>query len=196
MVCTDDEAFYQTVRMLRSHGMVREATDEGVRHGYAERHPDLNPDFIFAYPAYNMRSTELNAVLGRSQLKRLDANNALRRRNLAQFLTGLDPQKYFTDFDQEGSCNYAFTLVLRRPDDELMARVTSLLRACRVEFRRGTSGGGNHLRQPYLRNRVGPVDLENFPHVEHVHFYGMYLGNFPELEPEKIGKLCELLNQL
>ena len=32
-------------------------------------YPDLNPDFIFACPAYNVRSTEINAVIGRSQLK-------------------------------------------------------------------------------------------------------------------------------
>src|SRR4029077_17164484 len=63
MVCTNDEEVYQTVRMLRSHGMVREATSSGVKDKFQQKHPDLNPDFIFAYPAYNMRSTELNAVL-------------------------------------------------------------------------------------------------------------------------------------
>src|SRR5439155_23537108 len=75
MVCTNDGPLYEAVRMLRSHGMVRESQSPEVRRGYEERHPDLNPDFIFAFPAYNVRSTEINALLGRTQLKRLDANN-------------------------------------------------------------------------------------------------------------------------
>ena len=68
MICTNDSALYETVRMLRSHGMVRECTSQELKESYASQHTDLNPDFIFAYPAYNVRSTELNAVIGRSQL--------------------------------------------------------------------------------------------------------------------------------
>jgi CDP-6-deoxy-D-xylo-4-hexulose-3-dehydrase len=59
MVCTNDPEVYETVRMFRSHGMVRELTDESMRKDYAARHPDLNPDFIFAFPSYNVRSTEV-----------------------------------------------------------------------------------------------------------------------------------------
>ena len=34
--------------------------------------PDLNKDFIFLRPSHNFRSTEINAVLGLSQIKKLD----------------------------------------------------------------------------------------------------------------------------
>src|ERR1043166_1219126 len=192
----NDANLYETLRMLRSHGMVREATSEAVKQGYRERHPDLNPDFIFAFPAYNVRSTEINAVLGRSQLKRLDANNVRRRENLRLFLDNLDPKKYRTDFAVEGSCNYAFTLVLQRPDPAFSAKVEQLLRQAKVEFRRGTSDGGNQLRQPYARKLIGDREFEKYPQVNHVHFFGYYLGNFPELEHEKIFALCRLLNEL
>ena len=196
MISTDDSDLFQTVRMLRSHGMVREATSDAVKRDYAERHPDLNPDFIFAYPAYNVRSTEINAVLGRSQLRRLDANNAKRRANLQVFLDGLDPQKYRTDFHTEGNCNYAFTLILRQPDEALRGRLESALRAGGIEFRRGTAGGGNQLRQPYLRQRFPDIDPAAFPRVDHVHFFGYYIGNYPDLEPARIQELCGLLNGL
>ena len=87
MVCTNDADLYETVRMLRSHGMVRELrSDEPASATTADDHPDLNPDFIFAFPAYNVRSTEINAVIGRSQLKRLDDNNRRRTENLQLFL--------------------------------------------------------------------------------------------------------------
>jgi CDP-6-deoxy-D-xylo-4-hexulose-3-dehydrase len=196
MISTNDDDCYQRLRMLRSHGMVREAADPGLRESFAELCPDLHPDFIFAWPAYNCRSTEINAVIGRSQLKRLDANNSVRRRNLELFLGLLDPAKYVTDFDSEGSCNYAFTLLLREPDDRLRDNVMRTLREHGVEFRRGMSGGGNQLRQPYLKPYTTKLKLADFSHVEHVHFYGFYIGNYPSLEESDIHRLCELLNDL
>lgn len=196
MISTNSSDLYYLLRMYRSHGMVRESKSEDVRQAYENNYPDLNPAFIFAFPAYNMRSTEINAVIGRSQLKRLDANNRIRTENLQLFLRNLDPDKYQTDFETEGSCNYAFTLVLRRPDPALCQNVMSTLREHGVEFRRGSSGGGNQLRQPYLRKLFGDTEFAKYPVVDHVHFYGFYIGNYPELEKEKISALCSILNQL
>lgn len=194
MICTDDEMIYQIARMCRSHGMVREASSDELKNKYNQSYTDLNPDFIFAYPAYNVRSTELNAIIGRMELKRLDENNARRKENLKYFLDHLDPDKFFTGFKTEGSCNYAFTLVLKHSDNRMRDRIESVLREHNVEFRRGTSGGGNQLRQPYLRKRFGEELFRRFPNTEHVHFYGYYIGNYPGLEKEKILSLCNLLN--
>ncbi len=196
MISTNDADLYEALRMLRSHGMVRESGSETLKNSYTQKYPDLNPDFIFAFPAYNVRSTEINAVLGRAQLKRLDQNNERRRANLRLFLDHLDPRKYRTDFELKGSCNYAFTLILCRPDPALSAKVEQRLREARVEFRRGTSGGGNQLRQPYARKLLGDREFERYPKVDHVHFFGYYIGNYPELEQSKILALCALLNQI
>jgi CDP-6-deoxy-D-xylo-4-hexulose-3-dehydrase len=196
MVSTTSEAWFQRLRMLRSHGMVRESTSPELKRSYAALYPDLNPDFIFAQPAYNFRSTEINAVIGRSQLPHLDANNVRRRANLDLFLRSLDPSRYRTDFAVEGSSNYALNLVLAEADLCLRDNVVDLLRAAGVEFRRGLSGGGNQLRQPYLRERFPSFRPEDFPEVDHVHFFGFYLGNYPGLQPRKIETLCEWLNRL
>jgi len=195
MVCTDDSDFYELLRMFRSHGMVRESKSEALKNKYKSDWPDLNPDFIFAFPAYNVRSTEINAVMGRSQLKRLDANNEKRTRNLNCFLDNLDPKKFFTDFEREGSCNYAFTLILQKPDQELWNRIEKTLRERKIEFRRGTAGGGNQLRQPFMR-KLMPDEFKKYPKVNHVHFFGAYIGNYPELETNCIKALCELLNSI
>jgi CDP-4-dehydro-6-deoxyglucose reductase, E1 len=195
MVCTNDPEFYEFCRIARSHGMVRESRDQALRDTFTRDCPDLNPSFIFAFASHNMRSTEINAVMGRSQLPRLDANNEIRTRNLHRFLSQLDSKKFRTDFATEGSSNYAFTLILRDADDALRDRCMDAMAKCGVEFRRGTSGGGNQLRQPYLRRLLGE-EYKNHPQVEHVHFYGFYIGNYPSLEPEKIDALCEVLNAL
>lgn len=195
MVSTDDPHLYQTLRMIRSHGMVREADDAKVKAEWVDRHSDLNPDFIFAYPSYNVRSTEINAVLGRSQLPRLDANNRLRTSNLEAFLGGLDSKKFQTDFAVEGSSNYAFTLIIREPDPVYRDRLQSAMRDAKVEHRRGSSGGGNQLRQPYLR-RLFPDEFKKYPKIDHVHFYGYYIGNYPSLDPARIKALTKFLNSL
>lgn len=194
MVCTNDEKAYQLFRMCRSHGLVRESTSSDLRKNYASQCPDLNPEFIFAFPAHNVRSTEINAVLGRNQLKRLDTDVQKRNENFKLFLKHLDSNYYRTDFRIEGMSNYAFVLILREANVNLFDRVMKTLTEAGVEFRKGTSGGGNQLRQPYLKKKFGNY-YEQFPHVEHVHSYGLYIGNYPELNRDKIIKLAELLNR-
>lgn len=196
LVSTDDYELYQTIRMLRSHGMTRESTDEKLKAGFAAAHPDLSPDFIFAMPAYNCRNTEIGAVLGRNQLKRLDANNRLRQNNMRMFLANLDSELFQTDFAAEGSCSYAFNVILRRPDIALRNAVEAAMRSEKIEFRRGSSGGGNQLRQPYLKKIMPEGEYARYPHADHVHFFGWYIGNFPGLEEQKILKLAALLNSV
>jgi CDP-6-deoxy-D-xylo-4-hexulose-3-dehydrase len=196
MVCTNDSHLYEVIRMLRSHGMVREATSNALKQAYQQQYPDCNPEFIFAFPAFNVRSTELNAVIGRSQLKRLDDNNDKRRQNLRTFLDNLDSSKYRTDFETEESCNYAFTLVLKDANPTLAQNVVAALKANNVEFRRGLSGGGSMVRQPFLRKVVGENAWKDFPNVDHVHFYGWYIGNYPDLAQQDILALCNLLNSV
>jgi CDP-6-deoxy-D-xylo-4-hexulose-3-dehydrase len=196
MVSTNNADFYETVRMLRAHGLVRELDSDSRKREYADEFPDLNPEFIFIHPGYNVRSTEINAVIGRSQLRRLDDGIRRRTENLRLFLANLDGRLYRTEFATEGSSNYAFTLVLRDPDAALCERVMKALRAHGIEYRRGTAGGGNQVRQPYLRRLLGPNQGPQYPQADHVHFYGFYIGNYPSLERDRILRLCELLNGL
>ena len=194
MICTDDPLVYQQARMLRSHGMVRESSDASLRTAHETANPELNPDFIFAYAAYNVRPTEIGGIMGRSQLKRLDANVARRTSNLKRFLSLIDPVRYRTDFRIEGSSNYAFNLILNQPDDALANRLMTKMRESGIEFRRGSAGGGNQVRQPYLKDVVPEGHHLEFPATEHVHFYGFYIGNFPDLRDEEVDELCRLLN--
>jgi len=194
MVCMNDARVYEDVRMLRSHGMVRESDDARVRASFRDAHPSLNPDFIFALAGYNMRNTEIGGILGRSQLRRLDANVARRTENLLRFLDRIDARRYRTDFKLEGSSNYAFNLILRHPDPQFVERLMLQMRSAGIEFRRGSAGGGNQLRQPYLRGIVPPDHHLAYPEAEHVHFYGFYIGNYPDLRKEDVDEICAVLN--
>jgi CDP-6-deoxy-D-xylo-4-hexulose-3-dehydrase len=196
MVCTDDARVYEEVRMLRSHGMVRESDSTEVQAWYREANPSLNPDFIFAFAGYNVRNTDIGGILGRNQLRRLDANVSRRTENLIHFLDCIDSKRFRTDFKLEGSSNYAFNLIQRDADPDFSARLMSAMREAGIEFRRGSAGGGNQLRQPYLRGVV-PLDHHRaYPETEHVHFYGFYIGNYPDIRSDDIEAICAVLNRV
>ena len=196
MISTNDPDVYQQARMLRSHGMVREATDTTLQETYKASNPELHSDFIFSYPAYNVRNTEIGGIMGRKQLRRLDENIKRRTDNLKRFLEKIDPTKYRTDFKLEGSSNYAFNLVLKEADEQLVVKLMNRMREAGVEFRRGSAGGGNQIRQPYLKDVVPKEHHKEFPEVEHVHFYGFYIGNYPDLSDEEINDICEIVNSV
>lgn len=194
VVCTNNDELFDVVRMMRSHGLLRESSFVQTKRNMQLKHPDLNPEFIFCYPAHNMRPTELNGILGISQLRRLDSNNLLRQRNFDYFIAGLDSTKYFTEFKMKGSCNYAFTIVLREPSFLNRDKVEEVLLLRSVEFRRGLSGGGNQLRQPYLERLAGRPTAKSLPVTDYVHHFAWYVGNHPELKLEDIDGLLEGLN--
>jgi len=192
MICCNDQNFYQICRALRSHGMVRESNSLPFKQNFLDRHPDLNPDFIFLAPAFNFRNTEIGAVIGLSQLPKLDLNNGRRIANYRRFYGALDAQKFVVDFRHEGSCNYAFQIILQ---PEFASKVDSIMRMMDrigIEFRRGSAGGGNQLRQPYLNHLA--IDFSSYPVVEYVHKYGFYIGNYPSLSFEKIDWLISAFN--
>ena len=194
MVCTDDENVYNTVRMLRSHGMVRECGNQTLKDEYVQNHQDLNPSFIFAHAGYNMRGNEIGGIMGKSQLKRLDHNIDKRNDNHLYFLSKLDPIKYKTDFYLDGASNYAFNLILNNPDFDLEYRLRKTMDDHGIEYRRGSAGGGNQLRQPYLKGIIPSDFAEQFPNTDHIHFFGYYIGNYPELTFEEIDEIVGIIN--
>ena len=88
-----------------------------------------------------------------------------------------------------------FNLILNNPDDGFVIRLMDKMRESGLEFRRGSAGGGNQLRQPYLRKLLKD-SYQNYPEVDHIHFHGFYIGNFPLLKEEKILRLCEIINSV
>jgi CDP-6-deoxy-D-xylo-4-hexulose-3-dehydrase len=194
MVCTNDYRFYQICRALRSHGMMREMTDENLKNEIIEQNKDLNKDFIFIRPSHNFRSTEINAVIGLSQLNKLDRNNDIRIRNFNYFISKLDSNKYITDIEIDGQCNYAFIVILKENSFMKRDEVEKCLKENSIEFRRGLSGGGNQMRQPFMKNSFDNFD--NFENIEHIHNFSWYIGNYPSLELNKIDFLLNILNKI
>lgn len=194
MVCTSCNETYQNLRMLRSHGMLREVNDEKYKFQEIKKHKFLNKDFIFKLAGYNFRNNEIGALIGINQLKKLDENIKKRNLNHQYFLSLLNNDYFYTEFDLKGSSNYAFNLVLKNKDRNLMSRLIKKLKDNKIEFRVGSAGGGNQLRQPYLKKFIKNISLNNFKNTEHIHFYAMYIGNYPGLSKKNISKIVKVIN--
>ena len=181
-------------RSMRAHGMAREIGSKIEEEKIIKKYPKLSPKFIFCYPGFNFRNNEIGAIIGLNQLKRLDVNNIKRSKNLKLFLNLLDGKKFYKEFYLEGNSNYAFPIVLKNKSFKNRSIFEKKMKSFNIEFRRGNAGGGNQLRQPYLQKYIKNINLKKFKNVEHIHFYGYYIGNYPSLNSSKIIKICKILN--
>jgi CDP-6-deoxy-D-xylo-4-hexulose-3-dehydrase len=194
VVCVNDDKLYDLAKLFRSHGMTREASQE-LQTEYQTDYPHLNPLFTFAVAGFNMRSTEINAVLGIEQMKRLDSNIEARTNNLHVWLDTLDNTKFVTGFDTRGSSNFALPLILQSEYKDKLKAVCDILEQETVEYRLGTAGGGNQALQPYLNKFPHRIEGK-LPVANYIHSNALYVGNHPDLTKEQIINLCNKLNNV
>ncbi len=196
MISTNSKKIYDILCAYRSHGMLREIKNNKYQKKIIKENKYLNKDFIFLYPSYNLRSTEINAIIGINQLNKIDKNIKLRNRNHQFFLKNINSKIFRTDFDIKGSSNYAFNLILKEKNKTLMNKLIKKLKISKVEFRLGSAGGGNQLRQPYLKNYIKKNEYLKFKETEHIHFFGMYIGNYPTMSLQKVRQICKIINSV
>ena len=173
--------------------MTRELSSAELKQKYEADYPDLNPDFIFSIPAFNVRNNEIGAILGMNQLKRLDSNVESRTKNQSLFFSGLSKEFYRTDYLFEGSSNYAFNIVLNENNPSLAEKLKRAMNEVGIENRRGSAGGGNQLRQPYLRKLYKDL-YASFPETDHIHFNGFYIEQLSGIKSTRIEDLVTFFN--
>jgi CDP-6-deoxy-D-xylo-4-hexulose-3-dehydrase len=195
MICTNDRLAYNNLLMLRSHGMIREMEDKNHQRKILKQNPNLNLKFIFQHAGYNLRNTEIGAILGITQLKRLDSNIESRNKNLNFFLNNLDDKFFYKDFLLNGSSNYAFNVILKNKNKKQLYKICKNMEKNGIEYRVGSAGGGNQLRQPYVKSLIKLKNFKNYKNVEHIHFYAFYIGNYPDLSQKDILFITKVLNE-
>jgi len=194
VVCTNDEKLYNLAKMFRSHGMIREASDD-IQLFYKSNYPNLNPLFTFSVAGFNLRNTEINAVLGIEQLKRIDKVIQIRNRNFKLWVDNLDEELFYKNYDSTGISSFALPIILNYNSKINLKSVCDLLDVEGVEYRVGTIGGGNQTIQPYL-NKFDFRIFENLTNTEYIHYNGLYIGNHNEVSETDILNLVNKLNNL
>ena len=70
IVVTSDDAVFDDLKSLRSHGWARDRSDRSEWHA---ANPEIDDRFLFVMGGYNVRPTEIQAAIGLVQITRLDA---------------------------------------------------------------------------------------------------------------------------
>jgi CDP-6-deoxy-D-xylo-4-hexulose-3-dehydrase len=109
------------------------------------------------------------------------------------FIKNINKSKYYYNFDTSGMSNYAFPVILKKKSIKIRDKFEKYLSKNSIEFRRGNAGGGNQMRQPYLKNLIS-FNKSKFINTEYLHHFGYYIGNYPQLKLKKLKKLIYILN--
>lgn len=183
MVLTDDDELAHLCRSLRAHGWTRDIPDDSPV--YSRQSSDHYEAYRFILPGYNVRPLEIEAAIGREQLKKLPGFTAQRRKNLALFqelFAGDD--RFIIQHENGKSSTFCFTIILnpaRNPDRKA---VFAALTEADIGFRIIT--GGNFLRHDVRRfYDYEVVGGDSAPRADIAHDYGFFVGNHPyDLEPQ------------
>lgn len=187
MVSTNNVELYDLMKMKRSHGMARESISFSR---YADHYPDIDKQFLFVTDGYNFRNHEICAVLGSSQLKKLDKMIEIRNKNarlFSQVLNSFSTHFYPYHYDDNIS-SFCFPFVCK--DAILMHKLKDVFSKNKIEYRPIVSG--NLLRQPFLRD----YKLDKKTNVDLIHTQGVYIGNNHFVTENDIIDLYNLLEEV
>lgn len=187
MICTHDESLHDILVQIRSHGWAKDLDAAKAEKRARENNIfAFNRPFTFYYPGFNLRSTDLNARIGLSQMKKIDFVVKRRIENHHIYQSRFQS---VTDFhcqrnDRAGICSIAFAALARSQAHR--ERIAQVLRENRIETR--PLGGGNMSRQPFWANWY---ENTAFPVADRIHETAFQLPNHPQLSPEDIHFICD-----
>jgi CDP-6-deoxy-D-xylo-4-hexulose-3-dehydrase len=189
MVCTNDTRLYEMLLMLRSHGWLKDISTTTRDAIMVANNVDLyHSPFLFAVPGFNLRSTDLNAHVGLTQLKRLDETVAIRNRNHLHYqklLNGtVDFQK---QCDRDHVSIISFLAVAKSIDER--KRIIEALVQNGIDTRIFTAG--NLGRHPFWKN----VYYDFVDHVsDKLNRGGFFLPNNQSMTLSDVEFVCDIVN--
>jgi CDP-6-deoxy-D-xylo-4-hexulose-3-dehydrase len=188
IISTDNELLYELMKIKRSHGMARLLSpkyyDEAI-----EKHPNIDPSFLFLTDGFNFRNTELNAVLGLEQLKRLDQNIETRRKNFECFMKHLNSEHFYLPYNDPGNSSFALPFICKNKED--MPKLKTIFKELGVEYRPVVSG--NLLLHPFLKKWKDTVKV---PNANIINDNGVYIGNSQFVNEDMIVKVFEAIKTI
>jgi CDP-6-deoxy-D-xylo-4-hexulose-3-dehydrase len=129
---------------------------------------------LFVTDGYNFRNHEICAVLGISQLKRLDSMIEIRNRNHYLFTKIIDKYPKLFYNIKNTHTNSSFCLPFICKSREVMLAMKTVFKDGGIEYRPVVAG--NLLSQPFLKDYKIETSKEK-TNAELVNSQGVYIGN-------------------
>ena len=188
---TDDELTYEILKSLRAHGWTRNVSNRKLFFEFFDKpNSEIEENFHFVLPGYNMRPTELQGALGTQQLEKLDGFIKNRQENYFYFAKKLSERDKLKGQKGIGKPSWFGFGILIDPKynrNQISQRLTHY----GIENRPIVSG--NMLRQPVFSKTT---DAKNFPNAEKVHNHGMMIGNHQFIIKKEIDYFFEVMDEI
>jgi CDP-6-deoxy-D-xylo-4-hexulose-3-dehydrase len=193
IICTNNKDLYTLMRMKRSHGLARESDPE-TYNKFKESYPDIIPTFLFVTDGYNFRNTELGAVLGLEQIKRLKNIVKIRNKNYFDFHNIINERP---DLFHIPSCKLnqmsSFALPFVCKNKVVYKMLMDKFESHGIEFRPLVAG--NLLKQPCLQKYRFSYKKVKY-NADIIHELGLYVGNNHMVNNKNIQVLKKIIESI
>jgi CDP-6-deoxy-D-xylo-4-hexulose-3-dehydrase len=183
---TDDEDFYYTLLMMRSHGWARDLPTN-KQNEYQSKYNVSTFDNLYNFylPGMNLRSTDLQAHIGLRAIDKLDNFSKIRNSNFNHYINNiknneLDIQINPGDFIS----NFAMPIVSKNKENILTNLIKNNIE-CRPLI------AGNLANKPFWYENFNKPWLKN---CELIDQYGFYIPNHQDLTKDDLDKIIEIIN--
>lgn len=187
MISTNNKELYNILLMKRSHGLARESL---YLEKYKKENEETEPSFLFITTGFNLRNTEISAILGSLQLKKLNKWIFKRRNNYKNFINLLKQYDDFIITEEQELENSSFCLPFLVKDLKILEKLKVKFDANSIEYRPIIAG--NLLKHPAY-NSFG--SLEDFPNANFIHYSGIYIGNNQFINNKNFKILAKILEE-
>ncbi len=187
LISTDDKKLYELLVSIRSHGWDRDLSTETQNKlqkdwGVSE----FNSLYTFYYSGFNLRSTDLQAYIGLTQIDKLKDWGERREYNYNLYQELIE-NNYWKPKTQEHSFTSNFAYPVIHPERDT---IVEKLRANEVEVRPMICGSMG--TQPFYVKEYGVLKL---PNVTDIDEFGFYVPNHPKLTIEQIKFISNIINE-
>lgn len=188
MISTNNEEIYNTLIQLRSHGWDRDLSNERQKSLRDEWGcDDFSALYTFYIPGFNLRSTDLQAVIGLGQLEKVDKMISKRNLNFKRFESRLKGKVWFpNEVDKTYTSSFAIPVITKTKEEKLnlIKDLESNNIACRPLI------SGSMGIQPFYKKQYGELKLPNCNIIDEC---GMYVPNHPLMTNEDIDLICDII---
>jgi CDP-4-dehydro-6-deoxyglucose reductase, E1 len=192
MVCTDNEALSDMLRIQRSHGWIRDVRD---KQKYIDENPDIDPRFLFVDLGYNLRMTDVAAAVGLVQLGKLDHFVERRRIVDQMYRDKLGKYEEFLRFQRitpDSSC-FSFAMTVKDNAPFTVNGFRDFLTSKGIENRPIIAG--NMARQPGMK-KYKHRTIGDLPNADNVMRNGLSIGNHQEIRSSDIEYVAESIEEM
>jgi CDP-6-deoxy-D-xylo-4-hexulose-3-dehydrase len=184
---TNDEDFYYSLLMMRSHGWDRDLPKK-IQESLRKKNKinEFDSLYTFYLPGFNLRSTDLQAFLGLLAIDKLDRYSKKRNENFKTYQNLIKNNKIdISECDSNFISNFAYPIVNDNRD-----YIVSKLISNNIEVRPLIAGDMS--KKPMWINRYGELKL---PNCDLINKNGFYIPNHQELTLEDIQTIVSIINK-